>query len=132
MNAYRFAAYPSNYVVAAGVTVLVSVWFLVAAGAILSDPASPYTHREVQRNTHVAVTLRSAGARAARRSSTIVRSGQARRPGIRDHGPALSQGALLARRDLRRAFSFPGAVAARPTPGLRVSSQLLCHNGPAR
>ncbi|HEX4781272.1 MAG TPA: hypothetical protein VH301_10990 [Usitatibacter sp.] len=45
MNAYRFAAYPSNSVVAAGVTVLVSAWFLVAAGAILTDPPSPYTQR---------------------------------------------------------------------------------------
>jgi hypothetical protein len=43
MNAYRFADYPSNSVVAAGVTVLVSAWFLVAAGAILTDPPSPYT-----------------------------------------------------------------------------------------
>jgi len=45
MNAYRFADYPSNSVVAAGVTVLVSAWFLVAAGAILTDPPSPYTQR---------------------------------------------------------------------------------------
>ena len=29
------------------VTLLVSAWFLVAAGAILSDPASPYTQRPV-------------------------------------------------------------------------------------
>ncbi|HEX4334253.1 MAG TPA: hypothetical protein VH040_19090 [Usitatibacter sp.] len=48
MNAFRFAAYPSNDLVAAGVTVLVSAWFLVAAGAILGDPASPYTQRNVQ------------------------------------------------------------------------------------
>jgi len=46
MNEYRFAAYPSNSSVAAGVTLLVSAWFLVAAGAILTDPASPYTQRE--------------------------------------------------------------------------------------
>ena len=45
MNAYKSAAYPSNSVVATGVTVLVSAWFLVAAGAILTDPASPYTQR---------------------------------------------------------------------------------------
>jgi hypothetical protein len=43
MNAFKFAAYPSNDKVATGVTLLVSVWFLVAAGAILSDPSSPYT-----------------------------------------------------------------------------------------
>lgn len=45
MNNYKFAEYPSHSSVAAGVTVLVSVWFLVAAGAILSDPSSPYTTR---------------------------------------------------------------------------------------
>lgn len=56
MNAFRFAAYPSNDLVAAGVTVLVSAWFLVAAGAILGDPASPYTQRVVQAQpTHVAM-----------------------------------------------------------------------------
>ena len=45
MNASKFARYPSDSVVASGITVLVSVWFLVAAGAILSDPTSPYTRR---------------------------------------------------------------------------------------
>ncbi len=45
MKAYKFAAYPSNSSVASGVTMLVSVWFLVAAGAILTDPSSPYTQR---------------------------------------------------------------------------------------
>lgn len=48
MNAFRFAAYPSNDFVANGVTVLVSAWFLVAAAAILGDPASPYTQRVVE------------------------------------------------------------------------------------
>jgi hypothetical protein len=48
MNAFKFAAYPSNDLVAAGVTVLASAWFLVAAGAILNDPASPYTQRVVE------------------------------------------------------------------------------------
>jgi len=47
MNEYRFAEYPSNSTVANGVTLLVSAWFLVAAGAILADPASPYTQRPV-------------------------------------------------------------------------------------
>jgi hypothetical protein len=46
MNAYKSTAYPSNSSVASGVTILVSVWFLVAAGAILSDPSSPYTQRK--------------------------------------------------------------------------------------
>jgi hypothetical protein len=45
MNEYRFAEYPSNSSVASGVTLLVSAWFLVAAGAIIADPASPYTQR---------------------------------------------------------------------------------------
>lgn len=43
MNAYKFANVPSNSSVDFGVTMLVSVWFLVAAGAILSDPSSAYT-----------------------------------------------------------------------------------------
>ena len=48
MNAFRFAAYPSNSSVASGLTVLVSAWFLVAACAILADPASPYTQRDAK------------------------------------------------------------------------------------
>lgn len=47
MNDYRFAEYPSNSSVASGVTLLVSAWFLVAAGAIIADPVSPYTQRSV-------------------------------------------------------------------------------------
>ena len=47
MNEYRFAEYPSNSTVASGVTLLVSAWFLVAAGAILADRDSPYTQRPV-------------------------------------------------------------------------------------
>ena len=47
MNDYKFTQYPSNSSVASGITMLVSVWFLVAAGAILSDPVSPYTTRKV-------------------------------------------------------------------------------------
>jgi hypothetical protein len=44
---YKFAEFKSESSVASGVTVLVSAWFLVAAAAILSDPASPYTQRPV-------------------------------------------------------------------------------------
>ena len=44
MNAYKFAEYPSNASVASGVTFLVSAWFLVAAGLILTD-SSAYTPR---------------------------------------------------------------------------------------
>jgi len=50
MNAYAFPTYPSSSLVASGVTVLVSAWFLVAAGAILSDPSSPYTRKEAASN----------------------------------------------------------------------------------
>ena len=44
---YKFAEFKSESSVASSVTVLVSAWFLVAAGAILADPASPYTQRPV-------------------------------------------------------------------------------------
>jgi hypothetical protein len=57
MNDYKFTQYPSNSSVASGITMLVSVWFLVAAGAILSDPVSPYTHRS---QAEAAPTLRAA------------------------------------------------------------------------
>ena len=45
MNTYKFANLPDNSSVDFGVTALVSVWFLVAAGAILTDPAPVYSHR---------------------------------------------------------------------------------------
>jgi len=46
MSAYQFMPkLPSNGSVASLVTQVVSVWFLVAAGAILADPRSPYTQR---------------------------------------------------------------------------------------
>ena len=45
MNTYKFADLPSNSSVASLVTLLVSGWFLIAAGAILSDPSSVYTQR---------------------------------------------------------------------------------------
>jgi hypothetical protein len=61
MNTYKFAAYPSNSTVATGVTLLVSAWFLVAAGAILADPASPYTHRS---EASAAAPVKSARAEA--------------------------------------------------------------------
>ena len=64
MNAYRFAAYPSNSAVASGVTFLVSAWFLVAAGAILGDPASPYTQRVVPQPETVAMAAPVAQAKA--------------------------------------------------------------------
>ena len=46
MSAYQFMPkLPTNGSIASVVTHVVSVWFLVAAGAILADPASPYTQR---------------------------------------------------------------------------------------
>lgn len=45
MTQYRFTEYPSNSSVASGVTLLVSAWFLVAAGAIIADPVSPHDER---------------------------------------------------------------------------------------
>jgi hypothetical protein len=45
MNSYKVAEYNSSSSVANGVTFLVSVWFLVAAGAIIADTPSPYTQR---------------------------------------------------------------------------------------
>jgi hypothetical protein len=57
MNEYRFAEYPSNSSVASGVTMLVSAWFLVAAGAIIADPASPYTERPATQAKAATVTV---------------------------------------------------------------------------
>ena len=57
MNAYKFAAYPSNSSVASGVTFLVSAWFLIAAGLILTDssPApAPRAHAQTAPVTHAA------------------------------------------------------------------------------
>ncbi|HLX23798.1 MAG TPA: hypothetical protein VKR38_10660 [Usitatibacter sp.] len=64
MNNYTFPTFPSSASVASGVTVLTSVWFLVAGAAILSDPSSPYTTRkefvasEPVKTAHVEVNLR--------------------------------------------------------------------------
>ncbi len=62
MNNYTFPTFPSSSSVASGVTVLTSVWFLVAGAAILSDPSSPYTTRKevvgAEKTAHVEVNLR--------------------------------------------------------------------------
>lgn len=50
MNVYKFA----ESSVASGVTLLVSAWFLVAGGAILADPESPYTARPVSQAQNAA------------------------------------------------------------------------------
>lgn len=43
MNPYRFAGMPSNASVAGVVTLLVSAWFVLAGGAILTDQHSQAT-----------------------------------------------------------------------------------------
>src|SRR5260221_2016199 len=66
MNAaYRFAELPSNSSVASFVTLLVSGWFLVASGAILADPASPYTQRAQSQTVPAPQFARVADARLA-------------------------------------------------------------------
>src|SRR5258706_6273041 len=65
MTAYRFAELPSNSSVASFVTLLVSGWFLVASGAILADPASPYTQRAQSQTVPAPQFARAADARLA-------------------------------------------------------------------
>ena len=48
MNEYKFAEYPSNDAVASGVTMLVSAWFLVAAGLIITDSSAYAPRVQVQ------------------------------------------------------------------------------------
>ncbi len=57
MNEYKFAEYPNNESIASGVTLLVSAWFLVAAGAIITDPSSPYTQPPVAQAQTASVTV---------------------------------------------------------------------------
>lgn len=47
MNRLNFSFLRGESTVAAAVTALVCAWFLMAAGAILTDPVSPYTTRTV-------------------------------------------------------------------------------------
>jgi hypothetical protein len=63
LHQYKFAEFKSESSVASSVTVLVCAWFLVAAGAILADPASPYTQRPVaQAAAQVVTTIAEAPA----------------------------------------------------------------------
>ncbi|HUQ27657.1 MAG TPA: hypothetical protein VM051_03645 [Usitatibacter sp.] len=57
MTEYKFAEYPNNESVASGVTLLVSAWFLVAAGAIIADPSSPATRALDARAQAATVTV---------------------------------------------------------------------------
>lgn len=51
MKTFQFAAYPSHSSIAAGVTLLASAWFLVAAATVVSSP----TDAQVARNATVKV-----------------------------------------------------------------------------
>ena len=48
MRSYKFAALPSNGSVAAAVTLLVSAWFLVAGGTIISESPAERSARASQ------------------------------------------------------------------------------------
>jgi hypothetical protein len=48
MSRLNFSFLRGESTVAAAVTTVVCAWFLMAAAAILSDPASPYTTRAVR------------------------------------------------------------------------------------
>ena len=72
MNTYKFANLPSNSSVDFGVTALISVWFLVAGGAILSDPPSIYTHRPPALQAKAAPATQVAIAPEARLTITVV------------------------------------------------------------
>jgi hypothetical protein len=47
MSRLNFSFLRGESTVAAAVTAVVCAWFLMAAGAILTDPVSPYTTRTV-------------------------------------------------------------------------------------
>ena len=78
MNAYKFANLPSNSSVDSGVTMLVSVWFLVAATAILGDPSSAYTNPDPLAVTQVAPQARETIVVEASRSTSVALAPQAR------------------------------------------------------
>lgn len=70
MNADKFVAYPSNNSVAAGVTFLVSAWFLVAAGLILAD-SPPVPAARVQARVEQATQRAEAVADPALRNVAV-------------------------------------------------------------
>jgi hypothetical protein len=55
MNTYKFSGMPSNAAVAGMVTMLVSAWFVLASGAILTDQ-----HSEANVDSARAVAMSSA------------------------------------------------------------------------
>ena len=68
MNVYKFA----ESSVASGVTLLVSAWFLVAAGAILADPESAYTRPVTQALNTDSIVVAETPAAAVVAGETIV------------------------------------------------------------
>ena len=66
MNPYEFTHVPSNAAVSSVVTVLVSAWFVLASGAILTDQHSeanveraktPTEHAQVVPDAHFSITV---------------------------------------------------------------------------
>jgi hypothetical protein len=67
MNTYKFSAMPSNAAVTSLVTVLVSAWFVLASGAILTDQHSeanlesarslPVTYTELPDAGHMTIVV---------------------------------------------------------------------------
>ena len=86
MSAYQFMPkLPSNGSVASWVTHVVSAWFLVAAGAILSDPPSPYTQRPTpafRETMTVTAQAEPAPVMPIRETITVVARRSAARPGV--------------------------------------------------
>ena len=82
MNAYQFLAkLPSNGSVASLVTLVVSAWFLVAAGAILTDPTSVYTQRPVTTAQAAQSRVAQAATPATPQAHTTIMVVSARRNG---------------------------------------------------
>ena len=106
MNAYEFMPkLPRDSSVASTVTHLVSAWFLVAAAAILLDPASPYTQRPVPafRET-ITVTARAEQPTPAFRETVTVSARAERAPAVIQAGETIT---VVARRgDVRRGVSL--------------------------
>jgi len=76
---YKFAEFKSESSVASGVTILVSAWFLVAAGAILADPASPYTQRPVMQQAQAPAVVTTIAEAPAPKLVPVVASAPAAR-----------------------------------------------------
>ena len=67
MNTYKFSGMPSNAAVASMVTILVSAWFVLAGGAILTDQ-----HSEANVDSARAVAMSSAEIPAEARMTIVV------------------------------------------------------------